>query len=127
VPGIANLDEDLLRKRPRGFVAEGRPAAVPALITQGFSDNLFNGNEGWHNFERTLTDEAREQTACSSATTAGTRCRTWRPAGLRGGSDACQATPAPALDFFEAVMAGDNPREALDARLQLHHRRRASA
>lgn len=44
---------------PAWFVDQGTQLDVPALITQGETDNLFPLNEAVHNWERTLTDAAR--------------------------------------------------------------------
>jgi ABC-2 type transport system ATP-binding protein len=115
VPGTADLDELFFRNGPSGFVAQGHRLDIPALITQGFSDNLFNGNEGWHNFERTLTDEAREQSLFVGYN-GGHALPNVLPAGWASGSDACtEDAGGLRLDFFEAVMAGENPRELADA------------
>ena len=45
------------------FVAEDIELDVPALFGQGTTDNLFNLNQAWHNFEDALTDRARERSA----------------------------------------------------------------
>lgn len=82
-PGEPDLDARFYRNGPSGFVetdlergaypgsedfsdefvdAEIR-LDVPVLLGQGISDNLFNLNQGWRNFERTLTNDARERSA----------------------------------------------------------------
>jgi ABC-2 type transport system ATP-binding protein len=63
VPGIPDLDERFFENGPSGFVDEGLTLDVPVLFGQGLTDNLFNLNQAWQNFERALTDEAREQSA----------------------------------------------------------------
>jgi pimeloyl-ACP methyl ester carboxylesterase len=45
------------------FVEEEIQLDVPVLFGQGLSDNLFNLNQAWHNFEDALTDRARERSA----------------------------------------------------------------
>jgi ABC-2 type transport system ATP-binding protein len=113
VPGIANLDEIFFTNGPSGFVAEGHQLDIPALFTQGFSDNLFNGNEGWHNFERTLTDEAR-QDSIFVGYNGGHALPNVLPAGVAGGTDACSGNVAELrLAFFEAVIAGEGSGELL--------------
>lgn len=67
VQGMATntMTEDLAlrfhRHSPRWFVERGVRLDVPALVAQGSTDNLFPLNEGWKNFERTLTPRARAQ------------------------------------------------------------------
>jgi ABC-2 type transport system ATP-binding protein len=116
VPGIANLDEEFRKHGPAGFLALEEPIQlpIPALITQGASDNLFNLNEGLHNFHRTLTDEARERSVFVGYN-GGHALPNVAPLGFASGGDACQLNNARTrIAFFQAVMAGDNPREALD-------------
>lgn len=43
------------------FEEDGMKLDVPARITQGAADILFNLNQGWHNYQQALTDEAREE------------------------------------------------------------------
>jgi ABC-2 type transport system ATP-binding protein len=110
VPGIANLEERFFQNGPSGFVVDGHQLDVPTLITQGFSDNLFNGNEGWHNFERTLTPEAREQSLFLGYN-GGHALPNVLPAGAAGSGNACEDDVSGLrLDFFEAAMdATRNP------------------
>ncbi|MGB0653012.1 MAG: CocE/NonD family hydrolase [Thermoplasmatota archaeon] len=60
-PFIPDLVAEFEQHGPSGFVAGGVQLGIPALIRQGVSDNLFNLNEGIHNFQRTLTDDARAE------------------------------------------------------------------
>lgn len=118
VPGVPNLEERFFAHGPSGFVARGERLDVPTLIGQGATDNLFNLNQGWHNFERTLTDAAREDSifigyngghALPSVLPPG------RPLEPEVGSvrDGCSpgGFATLRLDFFEAVLDGDDPRE----------------
>ena len=83
LPGAPDLDARFYRNGPSGFVetnlergaypgeedfsdefvAEEIRLDVPVLLGHGLSDNLFNLNQGWKNFKRTLTDDARERSA----------------------------------------------------------------
>jgi ABC-2 type transport system ATP-binding protein len=110
VPGIANLEERFFQNGPSGFVVDGHQLDVPTLITQSFSDNLFNGNEGWHNFERTLTPEAREQSLFLGYN-GGHALPNVLPAGVAGSGNACEDDVSGLrLDFFEHAMDDDrNP------------------
>jgi ABC-2 type transport system ATP-binding protein len=115
VPGIADLDDRFFRNGPSGFVVDGHQLDVPTLITQGFSDNLFNGNEGWHNFERTLTPEAREQSLFLGYN-GGHALPNVLPPGVAGSGNACQDDVGGLrLAFFAAAMEGSNPAELMDA------------
>jgi pimeloyl-ACP methyl ester carboxylesterase len=116
VPGIHDLADEFFRHGPSGFVAEGVHLDIPALITQGASDNLFNLNEGLHNFHITLTDEARERSAFVGYN-GGHALPNVAPIGFASGGDACGATStATRLAFFDAVVSGEgNPRDAVGA------------
>ncbi|WP_336133557.1 alpha/beta hydrolase family protein [Natronomonas amylolytica] len=61
-PGIPDLDGRFSENGPSGFVDEVE-LDVPVLFGQGLTDNLFNLNQAWRNFERALSNEAREQSA----------------------------------------------------------------
>lgn len=117
VRGVPDLDERFSSHGPSGFVAHGVRLDVPTLIGQGASDNLFNLNQGWHNFERTLTADARESSifvgyngghALPSVLPPG------RPLALDAGTvdDGCSpgGFDKLRLNFFEAVLDGENPR-----------------
>ena len=115
VPGTTDLDERFFRNGPAGFVDQGIQLDIPALITQGFSDNLFNGNEGWHNFERTLTDEARAQSLFVGYN-GGHALPNVLPPGWAAGGDACVEDAGELrLAFFEAVLTGEDPGALRDA------------
>jgi ABC-2 type transport system ATP-binding protein len=119
VPGVPNLQERFWRNGPVAFVEEdGIQLDIPVLIGQGATDNLFNLNQGWKNFERTLTDEARERSvfigyngghALPNALPPG------HPFAVEVGTNADACSPggfsALRLDFFEAVLAGADPRD----------------
>jgi ABC-2 type transport system ATP-binding protein len=118
IPGVPNLDAKFHRNGPVAFVEEGLQLDVPTLIGQGSNDNLFNLNEGWKNFERTLTDEARERSIFIGYN-GGHALPNVAPIGypfdFQLGSSSSACTPdgfgAMRLDFFDAIRAGDNPRE----------------
>jgi ABC-2 type transport system ATP-binding protein len=61
IPGTNNLKAEFLEHSPAGFVAGGTNLDIPVLIGQGTTDNLFNLNQGIHNFGDTLTPGARSQ------------------------------------------------------------------
>lgn len=115
-PGVPNLEQRLFAHGPSGFVAGGVRLDVPVLVGQGATDNLFNLNQGWHNFERTLTDAAR-----ASSIFIGYNGGHALPSVLPPGrplardvaaDDACSpgGFAQLRLDFFEAVLGGGAPR-----------------
>jgi ABC-2 type transport system ATP-binding protein len=111
VPGIANLEEEFRRHGPAGFVAEGLQLDIPVLVNQGASDNLFNLNEGLHNFERTLTDQARDRSLFVGFN-GGHALPNVLPVGYANGSDACTGGfSSLRLAFFDAVRGGGDPSE----------------
>lgn len=56
---VYNIVEDFRQNSPVGWVEQGVQVDVPVLFRQGITDNLFDLNQGWHNFEQTLTDDAQ--------------------------------------------------------------------
>lgn len=118
-PGVPNIQDRFWENGPVAFVErDGLQLDIPALIGQGATDNLFNLNEGWKNFERTLTDEARERSVFIGYN-GGHALPNVLPAGdpfdvqLGGNVDACSPDGFGTLrlDFFDAVMAGEDPRD----------------
>ena len=62
-PGEPDIDGRFHDNGPVGFLEQGVRLDVPVLFGQGLSDNLFNLNQAWKNLERTLTEEARAESA----------------------------------------------------------------
>lgn len=60
IPGTYNIVQDFYGNSPVWFSDHGIQLDIPVLIGQGITDNLFNLNEGWHNFEDVLDPDARE-------------------------------------------------------------------
>ncbi|CAN5391394.1 hypothetical protein BH23ACT9_BH23ACT9_22760 [soil metagenome] len=114
VPGLHNLKEEFFRHGPAYHVDEGRLLDIPVLARQGFSDNLFNFNEGWHNFTLALTDEARAQSTLVGFN-GGHALPNVYPIGTASGSDACSGEGGftrRTIEFFDIVLKGveGNPR-----------------
>jgi ABC-2 type transport system ATP-binding protein len=109
-----NMHEIFGQNSPRFYVEhENGPFQldIPVLVRQGTSDNLFNLNEGVHIFQQALSDEAREQSIFVGYN-GGHVLPNVLPAGYASGSDACTGSWSEfRLDFFEAVVNGENPRE----------------
>jgi ABC-2 type transport system ATP-binding protein len=111
-PAVHDLDEEFYTHGPSVFVErEGLQLDIPALITQGASDNLFNLNEGIHNFQRTLTDGARDRSAFVGYN-GGHALPNAAPIGFAGAENTCtRGFGALRLDFFDAVRAGEGARQ----------------
>lgn len=62
-PGEPDLEGRFFENGPSGFVDDDVRLDIPVLFGQGLSDNLFNLNQAWKNFERGLTDDARARSA----------------------------------------------------------------
>jgi ABC-2 type transport system ATP-binding protein len=61
--GEPDLDSTFHDNGSVGFVEDGFQLDVPVLFGQGLSDNLFNLNQVWKNFERAFTPRARQRSA----------------------------------------------------------------
>ena len=111
-PAIHNLDKEFFGHGPSGFVAEGIHLDIPTLVYQGTSDNLFNLNQGIHNFQQTLTEKARKR-SLFYAFNGGHALPNAAPAGYASGGDACTGEGGFSelrLRFFESILAGEGPR-----------------
>jgi pimeloyl-ACP methyl ester carboxylesterase len=115
-PGVPDLESRFSRNGPSGFVDEGIQLDIPVLFGQGASDNLFNLNQGWKNFERTLTDRARRRSSLVSYN-GGHALPNALPPGQAASGDACSGEGgfgALRLAFFEAVRdQSKNPRDVV--------------
>jgi ABC-2 type transport system ATP-binding protein len=114
---VHNLDAEFFEHGPSGFVARGELLDIPVLIGQGTSDNLFNLNQGWKNFEQTLTPAARDRSLFVGYN-GGHVLPNVAPLGFATGGDACSGEggfSALRLRFFDRVLAGESPRELLGA------------
>ena len=111
-PAVHNLEEEFFNHGPSGFVKQGIRLNVPVLLYQGASDNLFNLNEGIHNFQQTLTTEARAKSLFVGFN-GGHALPNAAPQGYATAGDACSGEggfSALRLRFFDAVRDGKNPR-----------------
>lgn len=111
-PAVHNLDEEFFTHGPSGFVAEGIRLDIPTLVYQGASDNLFNLNEGIHNFQQTLTPKARKRSMFVSFN-GGHALPNAAPQGYATAGDACSGEGGFSelrLRFFESILAGEGIR-----------------
>lgn len=117
VDQIPNMEAKFFEHGPSGHVAKGRKLDIPVLIGQGLTDNLFNLNQGWKNFEQALTPRAREKSLLVGYN-GGHALPNALPLGVTGGGDFCSGEggfSALRLRFFDAVLAGQDPSALLPA------------
>ena len=120
-PGVPNLDAEFFEHGPSGHVAAGRKLSIPVLIGQGMSDNLFNFNQGWKNFERALTKRAQAKSLVVGYN-GGHALPNVLPAGSAGSGDSCSGAGgfgALRLRFFDTVLGGGESGEILPAKYNL--------
>jgi ABC-2 type transport system ATP-binding protein len=130
VPGTSDLKSVFYAHSPAGFVRAGHSLNIPVLLSQGIPDNLFNLNEGWHNFEEVLTEDARAKSIFIGHNGGHALPNIFPPGGgggsplTSGGGDACSgyilgdATKTRTdltIEFFKIAFAGGNPRTELGA------------
>ncbi len=104
LPGEPDIDSQFFENGPSGFVDEMQ-LDIPVLFGQGTSDNLFNLNQAWHNFEDALTEEAQDRSAVV-AYNGGHALPNALPPGQLNFDDACSPDGdfgALRLQFFDAV------------------------
>ncbi|MBW3562702.1 MAG: lysophospholipase [Actinobacteria bacterium] len=114
VPGVYDIKSEFFTHGPSGFVADGVLLDVPVLMRQGMSDNLFNYNDAWHNFTRTLTEQARDRSTLIGYN-GGHVLPNVLPAAEATGGDVCSGDggfSARRLEFFDNLLKGrgDTPR-----------------
>ncbi len=121
-PLMPNMQAEFFEHGPSGFVARGIQLDIPVLIRQGHTDTLFNLNQGLHNLERTLTDDAREESLFVGYN-GGHVLPAVLPAGTGGDGDPCSAESASGdfaqltRDFFREVVEGGDTTALLPTQL----------
>lgn len=106
VPGTYDLDTEFTEHSPVWFSSRGITLDIPVIMGQGLTDNLFNLNEGWHNFEDVLTPEARARSIFVGYN-GGHALPTVVPTGMGSSGDPCTGSfRALAIEFFERAFAG---------------------
>ena len=115
VAQVPNLEQEFGEHSPRWFVDRGMQLDIPVIVRQGSSDNLFNLNQGIHNFEQTLTPAARAQ-SIFVAFNGGHNLPSAMPLGYPVGAplsaeDACSGNwTQKRIDFFRAAFSGGDTR-----------------
>ncbi len=126
VSAIPNLTEIFRNHSPRGFVEKGIQLDMPVLMRQGITDNLFNLNEGIHNFELAVTPEARARSLFVGYNGGHVlpQVGAAMPLGTQPGGDPCSAEREGGwsqlrIDFFKTAFAGGDPTSLLPSRYNL--------
>jgi ABC-2 type transport system ATP-binding protein len=121
VEALPNLEAELFEHGPSGHVAAGRTLDIPVLIGQGLTDNLFNLNQGWKNFEQALSEKSRKKSLFVGYN-GGHALPNVLPLGATGGGDACSGEGGFGglrARFFDAVLADENPSNLLPAKYNM--------
>lgn len=116
-----DLVSDFHENSPVGWVEQGVQLDIPVMLRQGATDNLFNLNQGWHNFEDTLTPSAQAQSLFFGFN-GGHALPNVAPLGTTASGDPCTDAydPDPTdetsgwdelrIDFFKAAFNGGDTR-----------------
>jgi ABC-2 type transport system ATP-binding protein len=118
---VPDLDGEFHEHGPVAFVEDGIQLDIPVLFRQGTSDNLFNLNQAVDNFQRALSDEARERSFLIGYN-GGHALPNALPLGYASGSDACSGSEGFAAltrEFFRRVFAGEDTSTLLPASYNL--------
>lgn len=113
IPGTVNLKEIFYTHSPRWFADNGMQLPIPALIAQGATDNLFNLNQGIHNFQRVLTDGAQTK-SIFVAYNKGHVLPEMLPLSSNPSGNPCFSDwNATRITFFKEAFEGKDPKDAL--------------
>jgi ABC-2 type transport system ATP-binding protein len=118
---VPDLDGEFHEHGPVAFVEDGIQLDIPVLFRPGTSDNLFNLNQAVDNFQRALSDEARERSFLIGYN-GGHALPNALPLGYASGSDACSGSEGFAAltrEFFRRVFAGEDTSTLLPASYNL--------
>lgn len=120
VPGVVNMKAEFLKHSPKGFSDNGTFLDIPVLIGQGITDNLFNLNQGIHNFLDVVTPQAQEQSLFIGYNGGHVLPEAF-PYSDAAGGDKCSPGGFDSLSrgFFSKVFAGDDTQTLLPAQFNL--------
>lgn len=120
VPGTTNVKQIFYNHSPRSFADRGIKLNIPVLIGQGTTDNLFNLNQGLHNFQRAVTPEAQSK-SLFVAYNGGHVLPQVLPLATNASSNACTPGGYSNLEraFYAKVFAGQDPSGLLPGRYNL--------
>jgi pimeloyl-ACP methyl ester carboxylesterase len=113
VPGSPNLKQIFYEHSPKFFADQGKLLDIPVLFGQGITDNLFNLNQGLHNYARVLTPAAQAKSIVVGYNSGHVLPEALPLATNPSGNPCIEDWSEFERGFFHAVFAGLNPRVAL--------------
>lgn len=118
-PRATDLNREFGEHSPSYWVGQGIQLDIPMLFRQGITDNLFNLNEGLHNFESVLTPEAREESLFVGYN-GGHVLPNAAPLGFGASGDPCSGNFTNlTIEFFTRAFAGESTSDLLPAQYNL--------
>jgi pimeloyl-ACP methyl ester carboxylesterase len=113
VPGTPNLKQIFYEHSPKWFSDHGYKLDIPVLWGQGITDNLFNLNQGLHNYARVLTPAAQARSIVVGYNSGHVLPEVFPLATNPSGNPCVEDWGAFERAFFGAAFAGLNPRVEL--------------
>jgi ABC-2 type transport system ATP-binding protein len=113
VPVVPNLKDIFYRHSPHWFSDHGYHLDIPVLFGQGITDNLFDLNQGLHNWSDVLTASARDRSIFVGYNSGHVLPEVLPPSTNPSGNPCVTNWDAFERAFFHAAFAGQNPRAAL--------------
>lgn len=119
VPGVPNLKDIFYRHSPHWFADNGYKLNIPVLFGQGATDNLFNLNQGLHNFADVLTPAAQSKSLFVGYNNGHVLPQMFPPASNPSGNPCVANFGALERNFFATVFAAGDPSGLLPKRFNL--------
>jgi len=114
IPRTVNLKKIFYKHSPHWFSDHGYHLDIPVLFGQGITDNLFNLNQGLHNYFDVLTSAARAKSIFVGYNQGHVLPEALPPSTNPSGNPCVADWGAFERAFFHAAFAGLNPRTVLD-------------
>jgi pimeloyl-ACP methyl ester carboxylesterase len=114
IPHTPNLTQYFYRHSPKWFSDRGFHLDIPVLFGQGITDNLFNLNQGLHNYYDVLTANARSKSIFVGYNSGHVLPEVFPPSTNPSGNPCVADWGAFERAFYHAAFAGLNPRSELN-------------
>jgi ABC-2 type transport system ATP-binding protein len=114
LPVGPNLQQIFYEHSPKWFSDHGYHLDIPVLFGQGITDNLFNLNQGIHNYQQVLTAAARSKSIFVGYNSGHVLPELLPPSTNPDGNPCVTDWGKFERAFFHAAFAGLNPRAELD-------------
>lgn len=119
IPGTFNLKAEFYKHSPRWFADNGFNLDIPVLIGQGSTDNLFNLNQGIHNFLDVVTPAAQKQSLFVGYNGGHVLPEAY-PLSNPGSGDKCSGGfAALTRNFFKKILAAEDTQVLLPKRFNI--------